>query len=444
MCGRQAFVWERMGAVARFLSWSSRHFTGLWRHPDFLKLWGGQTVSLFGTLVSGFALSLTAILVLGASAAEVAWLHAARYAPGLVVGLFAGVVVDRLPRRPLLIAADVGRALLVGSIPVAALMGRLTLTQLSIVALLTSVLTVFFDVAYGAYLPSLVTQAHLAEGYSKLRASAAVAEAGGFGASGFLIAAFTAPGALLVDAVSFLVSALSLGSIRARETRRVPAEGEPPAHLWRDIREGLAFVRRTPVVRAVAGSGATMALFGNIVGVVILLDWTERLALSPVAIGLVGGVGGLSAFVGAAVTPRLVRRWGVGRLLVRALAVSRAAAFLVVLADGPVWLAVTLLAVAQLFDGADVAHEIAAATLRQTATPDTLLGRVDASLRVLEWGATLGGIALGGVLGGLIGTRGALLVGFIGKALARLWFVRLRLDAAPAVAAHAPPQQTLT
>lgn len=416
--------------MTRITSWSAAHLTGLWRHPDFLKLWGGQTVSLFGTLISRFALSLTAIYLLNATAAEVAWLNAASYAPGLVVGLFAGVVVDRLPRRPVLIATDVGRALLVASIPLAAFAGRLSLTQLYAVALLMSVLTVLFDVAYGAYLPSLVSRDALTEGNAKLGASAAVAEIGGFGLSGFLIAVFTAPGAMLVDALSFIVSALSLGAIRTREPRRPRemTEGETPANLRADIREGLAFVWRTPALRALTGAAVVDGLFGNIIGVVILLDWTERLALSPVAMGLLSGVGGVSALAGSLVVTRLTQRWGDTRTLWWSLVVRRATGFSVALAGGPYWAVIALLLIGQLFDGAMVVYEIVGITIRQRATPDALLGRVLASTQCLIWAATLGGIALGGLLGGLIGTRLALLVGCTGTCLALLWLARVPFD----------------
>ena len=421
--------------MTRIASWSATHFTGLWRHRDFLKLWGGQTVSLFGTFTSGFALSLTAIYLLGATATDVAWLSAARYAPGVVVGLFAGVVVDRLPRRSVLIAADIGRALLVAAIPLAAFAGRLTLAHLYVVSLLMSVLTVLFDVAYGAYLPSLVVQDALTEGNAKLGASAAIAEIGGFGLSGFLIAAFTAPGAMLVDALSFVVSAVSLGAIRVREPRRPreTTEGTTPVHLWAEIREGLVFVWRTPTLRALTGAAVIDALFGNVIGVVILLDWTERLSLSPVAMGLLSGVGGISALAGSLVVTGLVRRWGTTHTLWWSLLVRRVTGFSVALADGPYGVVIALLLVGQLFDGAMVVYEIVGTSVRQRVTPDVLLGRVNASVQCLGWAATLGGIALGGVLGGLIGTRLALLVGFTGTCLALLCLARVHFEPADAL-----------
>jgi len=404
-------------------------FGGLWRHADFLKLWGGQTISLFGTLATPF--TLAAILLFHATAAQVALLTAARYAPGVVVGLVAGVVADRVRRRPLMIAADTGRAILLGSLPVAAAFGRLSLTQLVIVTLLVSALTVLFNVAYRAYLPTLIPREHLTEGNAKLEASAAVAEVAGFGLSGVFVQLLTMPGTFLVDALSFVVSAVTLGFIRSPEPLRAMDASSVAAltNAWREIVAGLRFVFGTPVLCALAGAEATMSLFGNVVGVVILLDWTERLGLSPLAIGLVSGVGGIGSFVGAAFAARVFRRWGPARTLLRTLLFARLSTGFVVLAGGPTWLAVTLLLTQQVFgDAPYTVFDITAATMRQSVTPEPLLGRMNASFQFLTWTAMLGGIALGGVLGSTVGTRTTVLVGGIGATCAAFWLVRAPFD----------------
>ena len=191
-----------------------KHFGGLWRHPDFLKLWLGQTVSLGGSLVSRVALPLVAILTLDATPGEVALLRIADLVPGIVIGLFAGVWVDRRRRRPLMIWADLGRAVLLGSIPLAALAGLLRLGQLLLVVFAAGLLTALFEVAYHAYLPTLVTRDELVEGNSKLAASGAAIEVASFGLGGWLVQVLTAPLAVLVDAISFVVSAVCLGAIR--------------------------------------------------------------------------------------------------------------------------------------------------------------------------------------------------------------------------------------
>src|SRR5919204_6968169 len=204
---------------------------GLWRHREFVKLWTGQTISRLGSEISQLAIPLAAALVLHASPAQMGLLGAFEFAPFLLLSLFAGVWVDRVHRRPVLIVADVGRAIFLGSIPVAAILGVLRIEQLYVVGLLTGVLTVFFDVAYQAYLPVLVSREHLVEGNSKLEVSRSVAQIAGPGLAGGLVQAITAPMAILLDAVSFLVSALSLGLIRTPEPvpvrdgrRRVRAE----------------------------------------------------------------------------------------------------------------------------------------------------------------------------------------------------------------------------
>src|ERR671935_1242601 len=190
---------------------------GLWRHADFLKLWSAQTVSQFGTTVSQVALPLVAVLVLDASAFQVAALGTVEFLPFLLFTLPAGVWVDRLPRRPILVVADLGRACALGSIPLAAAIGHLTLTQLYVAGFVTGTLTVFFDVSYQSYLPSLVERPELVEGNAKLEVSRSAAQIGGPGIGGLLVRAFTAPYAVLADAVSYLGSALFIFAIRRGE-----------------------------------------------------------------------------------------------------------------------------------------------------------------------------------------------------------------------------------
>jgi len=192
-------------------------FDGLWRNGDFLKLWGGETVSAFGSLIGETALQFLAILVLNATPFQIALLAIASNLPGFLGGFVAGVWVDRLHRRPVLIAADCGRALLLGSIPAAALLGVLRIELLYVVAFLVGILTTFFDIAYQSYLPTLLHGDALLEGNSKFAASSAVAEVSGFGIAGWLVQLLTAPVAILADAVSFFVSAFMVAWIRTPE-----------------------------------------------------------------------------------------------------------------------------------------------------------------------------------------------------------------------------------
>lgn len=395
---------------------------GLWRHPDFLKLWAGQTISVFGSLITTFALPVTAILLLKATPLQITLLSAAEYAPGLLVSFFAGAWVDRLRRRPILIAADLGRAALLGSIPAAALLGALHIEQLYIVALLVSVLAVFFDVAYLSYLPTLVRREELLEGNSKLQASASVAEVAGFGLSGVLVQALTAPVAILIDAVSFVVSACSVAIIRRAEP--APAPSEEQHNAWREIGQGVKLLLGNPILRASAGASGTFNLFRNMVGVVIMLFFLRELNLPPVILGPLFALGGISAFLGALLAERLTRRWGVGRSLLSGLLLSGLATLLIPLAAGPLLVVLGLLAASQLFgDGAATIYEINQTSLIQAMVPDRVQGRINASKRFIEWAAMLLGLLVGGLLGQTIGLRPTLFVAATGGLLSGLWLL---------------------
>jgi MFS family permease len=391
-------------------------FSGLWRHPDFMKLWAGQTISVFGSLITTFALPVVAILTLHASPLQITLLSAAEYAPGLVVSFFAGAWVDRLRRRPILIAADVGRAALLATIPAAALLGVLRIEQLYVVALLVSVLAVFFDVAYRSYLPSLVKREELLEGNSKLGASASVAEVAGFGLGGVLVQTLTAPVTMLFDALSFLVSAGSLAIIRQQEP--APAPSDEQSNAWRDIMQGIRLLVSNPILRASAATSGTFNLFRNMVGVVIMLFFLRELNLQPIVLGPLSALGGVSAFVGALLAERLTRRWGVGRTLPGGLLITGLMTFLVPLAGGPLLLVLGLLG-----DGAATIYEINQLSLLQAITPDRLQGRINASHRFIEWAAMLVGLLVGGVLGQWIGLRPTLFVASAGITLSGLWLV---------------------
>ena len=397
-------------------------FTGLWRHADFLKLWAGQTVSVFGSLVTRFALPLVAVLTLEATPFQVALVSALEVAPGLLVGLFAGVWVDRLPRRPILIATDLGRALLLGSVPLAALLGALRIEQLYVVAFGTSLLSLFFEVAYRSYLPSLVRREELVEGNSKLQASGSVAEVAGFGLAGLLVQLLTAPIAILVDALTFVVSAVALLLIRRAEPPPVSEEHAGAEQgVWREIGQGLATLWRLPAVRAIAGATATELFFIHIFVAVLLLYFVRELNLPPVLMGALFAIGGVSALVGALFAGRVTRRFGLGRTMLGTMVLNRLATFFIPLAGGPLPLVSALVAAEQTSDGIATIYQINQTSLLQTIVPDRLQGRVNASLRVLEQAMILLGLLVGGALGQVIGLRPTLFVGISGALLAVLW-----------------------
>jgi predicted MFS family arabinose efflux permease len=408
-------------SLARSLS---NQFSGLWRHPDFLKLWTGQTVSIFGTLVTRFAVPLIAALLLGAGPVQMALLTAAEVAPGLALGMLAGVFVDRLRRRPILIAADLARAVVLASIPLAALLGALTLAQLYVVALVVSVLGVFFDVAYPAYLPTLIRREQLVEGNSKLEASGAVAEVAGWSIAGLLVQALSAPLAIVVDAASFLFSAASVLAIRRPEPPPAsPARAKRGAAL-REALDGLRFVALDPVRRALVGVDGVSTLFGNTLGTVIILFLARELRLSPAVMGASFAVGGISAFCGATLAQPITRRLGLGRTMLLMTAANIALSFTMPLAAGPALVVVLMITLPQLSDGTYTIRRINQLSLLQAVTPDRLQGRVHAAVRVVEAGATLGGLALGGYLGATIGLRATLFVACAGRVLGLIWLAR--------------------
>jgi MFS family permease len=391
--------------------------TGLWRDRDFMKLWAGQTISLLGSHIGGGALRYTAILILGATPLQVSLLSAARMLPMLLLGLLAGVWVDRLRRRPILIAADVGRALLLLSIPLAYLLGGLRVEQLYLVAALVGALTICFDVAYQSFLPTVVGRERLVEGNSKLSASDSVAEISGPPLGGVLVQIVSAPLAIVLDVLSFLGSALAIWRIRAPEP--APTAPEQRSSLRRDLVEGLRAVLRDPLLRALLGIGVTLNLFGNIIGTLYDLYLIRDLGMSPAIVGLTVGVGGISALVGAFAAGPVLARFGVGPTLGGVLALKLVTMSLFMLAHGR--LALPLLLAAQGGDILFAIYFIGETSLRQAIAPQRLLGRVNATFSFVAIGAGLVGALLGGVLGELLGARLAIAVGALGVCSACLW-----------------------
>jgi MFS family permease len=396
-------------------------FTGLWRHRDFVKLWSGQTISMFGSLVGRFALSLTAIIALDATPVEISMLRIAEMVPVILVGLFAGAWIDRVRRRPVMIAADLGRALALASVPIAALLGVLRIEHLIAVVVVMSVFNLVFEVAYRAYLPSLIRRDQLVEGNSKLQASNSVAEVSAFGLAGVFVQILSAPVTLLVDALSFLASAFSLSLIRAPDSTPKPRDDRQST--FAEVRSGLWTVYEDRVLRAFAGVEGTRQFFGNgMLSTVLGLFLIRDLNLEPVVMGVIFSLGGVSALFGAVLAGRITRRWGVGRAMVASLALSSIAMLFIPMAGGTLVLILVFLSLQQLLgDGAAIVYEIGETSLIQSVTPDHVLGRVVASMRFVGWGCMLLGAFAGGVLGETIGLRETLYVAAFGGTFAVLW-----------------------
>ena len=282
----------------------------LWRNDAFVRVWSAATVSIFGSLITRIALPLLAILTLGAGPIEVAVLRSVDLAATFLVALVAGAWVDRLRRRPVLIWADLGRAMLLASIPVAFALGVLSFWQLLAVAALEAVLTSFFDAADNAFLPTVVERERLVEANSALAASGSIAEFAGFGLSGILVQLLTGPVTIAINAVTYVVSAVLLMTIRREEAPPPPVADREP--VLDEIRHGLRLVRHDPTLRAFAIAQMLLAAQWGVFGATFFLFALQDLGLNAALVGAVAAVGGVSSFFGAVVATRSTRRWGVG------------------------------------------------------------------------------------------------------------------------------------
>ena len=398
-------------------------FASLWRHPDFRKLWLGQTVSRLGSVVTRTAVPLVALLVLGAGPTEMAFLVVAASIGVLLVGLVAGAWVDRLRRRPLLIWADGLRALLLLSIPAAFVAGALRMEQLYAVMFAQACITAVFDAAYPAYVPSLIGVERVVDGNSKLATSSSIAEIGGPGLAGTLVQIVSAPFAILVDAVSFAVSAVSLMLIRTPEPPP-PPRTEATA-IRAEIVEGLRLVRRHRVLLPIAARSVIAHVAGSFYGVLYTLFLINELHLDPFLLGVVISAGGVGALIGSLFAARLIARLGLGPALLWTAAGAAALGILTPLAQGPVLLATAMIFIPQLVgDGLQTIEEVAEISLIQGLIPDRALGRVNATLDVFSHGIAypIGALLAAGVAG-VIGIRGGIAIGWAGMAVSLLLLV---------------------
>lgn len=394
------------------------HLRGLWKNPNFMKLWAGRTVSSLGNGITGIALPLTAVLMLAATPAQMSILSALGGIAVLLFGLIAGVWVDRLHRRPILIATDLGRAVLIASIPVAALLGMLRIEQVYVVAALVGILTVFFNAADASFLPSLVRPQELVEGNSKLGMSDALAEIVGPAVGGGLVQTFSPPLAIVVDAFTFLWSALCFARIRTSEP---PISVKQRRNSWAESIEGLHFVLKNPQLRALAISTGLFNFFGMFIGTLYAFYVVRELGAAPIFPGLLTAAGGLSALLGAAVAERVIRRVGLGLTAGGALSIYGLIGLVLPLAHGPFVLVMILLFSNQLVGDVAVSiHLIAELSLRQMLVPHQLLGRVNASIQFLTLGVAPFGALLAGLIAEQFGVRLTLLLGVLGVILAGL------------------------
>jgi predicted MFS family arabinose efflux permease len=395
----------------------------LWANSDFVKLWAGQTVSKFGTHISGAAMAATAVLVLQATPAQMGFLGLFAGLPVLVISLLAGVWIDRLRRKPILIVADLGRAFILLSIPLAALTGRLSMSQLYVVAGLVGVLTLFYNVADQSFLPAVVTRDKLVEANARIGASDALAEIAGPSLAGILVQWLSAPYAIFVDGSSYLFSAASLGMIRASEP--LPVSQARP-HVWHEMADGLRIVTRHPILRALMATTATHRFFGSFIGTIYWLFLVRDLGLPPAIVGLSIGIGGVGAFLGTLVAERFARRFGVGRTIIGSLIIVPlwSGLLLLPLATWSVSVVSGVFFVMQLMG--DIFWSvffINVVSLRQGLIPTHILGRASASLDFVGEGAGPIGALVAGVVATAIGAGATWLVGAAGILAGSLWLI---------------------
>jgi MFS family permease len=393
--------------------------TSLWRHRSFAKLWAGETISQFGDRVSELALPLIAVVTLAATPTQVGFLTAAVWAPNLL-SLLVGSWVDRqADRRRLLIIADLLRALVLLSLPIAHWFGVVTLGQLLVVALLGGVGQVLFASAYAPFFVGLVDRSQYVDANSKLSTSRSASYVAGPAVGGFLIQALTAPVAVLADAVSFLISALLISRIKA-----APAPVSEGSRLWADAREGLFYVLRHPYLRAGLGCVTTVNFFGFVAQALIVLFASRTLGLPVGWIGLALGLGAFGGLAGAVLAPRLSRRFGVGRVLVLGAFLFPAPTAAIAFAGGPHWLAATVLAAAEAVAGAGVMlMDINLNSVLFAVTEDHVRSRVTGVFGMINYGARPIGAVVGGFLGTGIGLRPTLLIAAVGGVLGCLWLL---------------------
>ena len=384
--------------------------------PAFQWLFAADMVSLFGSLISRTALPFVAILFLNARPFEVALLSVADIVAGFASALLLGALVDRWPKQRVMLVADVARALLLMAVPVGAWMGWLSVPLLLFIALACGVFNVAFELAYSAWLPRLLQHDRLLAANSRIAAGQAVVETASFSIGGWLVQWLGAPMAVLVDALSYLGSAMLIWRSRVAQDLQgdgraaPPVEATPrPGALWTEAREGLALLWRDPILRTLA----VVEFFGaggqQMFGALILVYLSRDLGFGPGVLGLIFAVGGISSLLGAVLAARLSARWPTGPLMIGGLALMAAALFLPPLATAATWAGTALLIAQQLIgDGAATVYQINDTVLRQTRSRQETLARVNAGIKFVGLAAMLLGALSGGFIAELWGARAAL------------------------------------
>ena len=379
---------------------------GLWGDPDFVKFWVSRTVSNFGTLMG--ALQFVAVLVLHASPFQMGILSALGVAPSIVISFFAGVIADRVRRRPIMITSELGRFALLASIPAAYLLGELRIEQLYAVAFFNGVLTTFFDVANRSYLPTLVRRGDLVDANSKLTASESFAEVTAFSIGGWIAQILNSVVVAAIGGLTFLASAVSLAIIRKQEPDAEPSQDG--GNVLREIWQGLGVVWNDRLLRALAVAAAAENWTAGMMSAVVLVFGVRELGFGPGMLGTIFAIGGVSSIIGSIYAGRAARRFGFGTALVGGYAVYMVTILFIPLAREPLLFAGLMLTMAQLGDGFFTMFMVQENSLRQSITPERSLGRMNASIRSLGLAALFAGSLVGGWIAGVIGLRMTIVV----------------------------------
>jgi MFS family permease len=393
----------------------------LLKERDFRSFWLGQSISLLGDQITYIALPLLAVLELDAGPAQMGYLGAAALVPHLLLSLPAGVWLDRVARRKrILIACDLGRAALLATVPIAFGFDALTLDQLYAVAFLTGCFAVFFDLSYPTVFVSVTPRERFIEGNSLIHGSRSFSYVAGPSIGGLLVQAFSAPFAILADAVSYLASAASLSRVRAAEA---PVE-EQAGGMWPRVAEGLRFIGGNPIFRPALSATATLNFFNYVFHALFVLYATRTLGVEAGTLGLILGAGAVGGLIGATLAGRLARVLGVGNAFLLGCVLFPAPLVLVPLADGPRALIIGMLFAAEFFAGMGVmVLDINGGSIMYALTPDRLRSRAQGAFNFVNWGIRPVGSLAGGALGAWIGVRPTLWVGTIGAIAGALWLI---------------------
>ena len=403
--------------------------SGVWRSPAYVRIWSASVISALGSAITAIALPLLAVLTLSATPFQMGLLIASETVPILLFGLATGVWVDRRPKRPVMIAADIGRAVLLLLVPVAAWLGVLRIELLLVIAFLVGTLSVFFEIASQSYLPVILSTADLTEGNARLHTGWAIAEIGGPGLAGWLTQLFAAPIAILVDGVSYIASAALLVGIRVSEPSPTGLLQGHERNFRRELEEGLRVVVGNPILRATAAATGLWNLFDGARTAVLILFLTRIAGLQAGPVGVMFTLGAVGYLIGSLLPERMARRLGLGRAILLGIVLAVPSQLLTAFASGPPRVTAVIAGTGFFLTGLTIpTYDINQFSLRQAVTPLRLQGRVNATMRTLIRGLVPLGALLGGLLAERIGLREVMIVSALGgpAAFLAIWFSPVR------------------